>query len=397
MKRYRLLPAMLVLILFPGPAPAQSRDAAGRDLCVILDVSGSMNEERKFINVQDYLEAEINGGLLRPGDRFTLITFGDSAEERFSRPLGSEADRAALLEDLRKLEAGDGYTDIGMALEKLAELLERRREPGVRQLILFITDGKNTPPPHSPYAGKDLALDERFRSIGEKISRSGWFLYVIGIGAGTDAEKIAQAVEGSAYQETGAELSGLRLDAYAERVDEAAAALAEDAAAAGAGGAALPGKDAAAGEAGGRASAEGAGPAVSALLNRAAAALRIPAPVLAGAAGLALLLSAALLILLVRALFPLTLTLSDGRDTLERKLAPFGGITLNSAAAALGGIGAAGAGLFRIERGLLGLKLRVLDGGGFSDKSPYGKAGAYPLKQRELYLKNGRKITVIAG
>ena len=264
-------------------------------------------------------------------------------------------------------------------MEKLAGLLERRREPGVRQLILFITDGKNTPPPRSPYAGKDLELDEKFRSVGEKISKGGWFLYVIGIGSGTDAEKIAQAVEGSVYQNTDAELSDLRIGAYVEKVDEAAAI-----------------REAAAGE-GAAVPAERDGSAMPAFLARAAAALSVPAPVLAGAAVLILILLAALLALFIRALLPLTLTLSDGRDTLERKLSPFGNITLNSAAAALDGIGRADAGLFRIERSLAGLKLRVLDGGGFANKSAYGKTGTYPLRNDELYLKNGRKITIIAG
>ena len=84
MKKYGLLSVVFALILSPRPmpAPAQTqadRDAARRDLCVILDVSGSMNEERKFVNVQDYLEEEVIDGLLRTGDSFTLITFGNAA------------------------------------------------------------------------------------------------------------------------------------------------------------------------------------------------------------------------------------------------------------------------------------------------------------------------------
>ncbi|MDR2021219.1 MAG: VWA domain-containing protein [Treponema sp.] len=383
MKKCALLSAVFVLILFPALVPAQTQpgqDAAKRDIWVILDVSGSMNEERKFVNVQDYLEEEVIGGLLQTGDSFTLIAFGNSAADRFSRTIDSDAAKAALRDDLRKLEADDDYTDIGIAMEKLAELLERRREPGARQLILFITDGKNTPPPQSPYAGKDLSLDERFRSIGEKISKGGWFLYVIGIGSGTDAEKIARAVEGSVYQNTGTELSDLRLDAYAEKVDEEAAL--REAAAAAAGETIPPAENTSA---------------LPVFLTGAAAALSVPAPVLAAAAVLVLILFAVLLVFLIRAFLPVTLTLSDGKDTLERKLVPFGGLTLNSAAAALDGIGGADAGLFRIERSFSGLRLRVLDGGGFADKSSYGKAGTYPLRNTELQLKNGRKITIIAG
>jgi Mg-chelatase subunit ChlD len=385
MKKCGLFFAVFTLTLAwrPVPASAQTqadRDAAKRDVCVILDVSGSMNEERKFSNVQDYLEKEVIDGLLQTGDAFTLITFGDSAAERFSRTIDSGAAKAALRDDLRGLKADNDYTDIGTAMEKLAEVLERRRAPGVRQVILFITDGKNTPPPQSPYAGKDLGMDERFRSLGEKISKGGWFLYVIGIGSGTDAEKIAQSVEGSVYQNTDAGLSDLQIDSFVEKVDEEAERREAEAAAA--------------------ATAERDGTSSSAMpafLANAAAALGVPALALAGAAVLILIILVVLLVLLIRAFLPVTLTLSDGKDTLERKLAPFGGITLNSASAALGGIGGDDAGLFRIERTFAGLKLRILDGEGFPEESPYRQTGAHPLRNAELQLKNGRKITVIAG
>jgi len=42
-----------------------------------------------------------------------------------------------------------------------------------KPLALFITDGKNAPPPSSPYAGTDLSVDARFKDIGRKISKKG--------------------------------------------------------------------------------------------------------------------------------------------------------------------------------------------------------------------------------
>jgi uncharacterized protein with von Willebrand factor type A (vWA) domain len=180
------IPSFILLVLLALPVFSQTqadKDAEKRDVFVILDISGSMIQQNKFTNVQDYLSREVINGLLKNGDNFTLITFGDSAEERFSRGVSSDNDKTALLSDLRTLRADNDYTDIGMAMEKLSEVLEKREVSGVRRVILFITDGLNAPPPGSPYFGKNLALDDRFKSLGEKIARGGWFLYVIGIGA----------------------------------------------------------------------------------------------------------------------------------------------------------------------------------------------------------------------
>ncbi|MDR3200610.1 MAG: VWA domain-containing protein, partial [Spirochaetales bacterium] len=216
---------IFMILAAAAPAPAQNQsdtDAARRDVFVMLDISGSMNEGNKFSRVKEYIAEEVFDGILKAGDSFTLITFGDTASEKLSRTLASEADKAELRAALETLKADDNYTDIGTAMETLAALLERRQAPGVRQIILFITDGKNTPPRRSSYYGKDLAIDDNFRSIGEKISKGGWFLYVIGIGGETDAKNIADAVPGSVYTRTDdklSDVSGEAMRSYVDKVD----------------------------------------------------------------------------------------------------------------------------------------------------------------------------------
>ncbi|MDR1900475.1 MAG: VWA domain-containing protein [Treponema sp.] len=383
--------ALMLAFFLSSPASAQNQAdpaAAKRDICVILDVSGSMKEERKFAGVQEYLEREIVGDLMKPGDSFTLITFGDSAAELFSRSIASEADKAALLGDLRKVEADNDYTDIGAALEALDGVLEGRQAPGhagTRQLILFITDGKNTPPRDSPYYGKDLAVDDRFKSVGEKIARGGWFLYIIGIGGETDVRKIADAVEGSVYQNTDPALSDLELDAYVEKVEEDARAREAAAAAE-----IIPAADAADGRA-----ARGSG--AAALLDKLSAFTGLSAAgVLGIAAGIIVLLLAALF-LLFRAFRSVEITLDDGKVSLSRKLGPFGGVVLNSPGFALPGVGGEDRRILRVERGFAGLKIRVLDGGDMAEKSPYKKTGLYAYGGAAIELRNGKKIQITRG
>jgi hypothetical protein len=362
------------------------RDAAKRDLYVILDISGSMKVEQRFSNVIEYIEGEVLDGLLKTGDTFTLITFGDTAGERFSRTLSGEDDRSLLHGEVKKLRADNNYTDIGTALETLAGILEKRNDPGVRTLILFITDGKHAPPPSSPYYGKDLSVDERFRSVGEKISRSGWFLYVIGIGGETDVKTIAGAVDNSVYANTDSSLSGLELNSYIENVDEKVRAW-EDAQKAGAAG------ETGAGLSDGLTGLSG----IDGFLGSLAALFGIPLPVAAGLALAVLLVLLLLLFLCLRTLRPMEIIVSDSKETIKKKISPLGSLTFNSPETALSAIDQ-GKAVIRIERNLGSLRVKALDEGAFAAESPLCKAGTIKLdKAVTVQLANKKSIIIKKG
>jgi hypothetical protein len=382
----KLLFAVLAFVL-SGPVFAQTqadRDAARRDLYVILDVSGSMRTEQKFSNVIEYLEREVLDGLLKTGDSFTLITFGDTAGERLFRTLSGEDDFSALRGELRKLKADDNYTDIGAALETLADILERRNVPEVRTLILFITDGKHTPPQASPYYGKDLSVDDRFRSVGEKIARGGWFLYVIGIGGETDIKAIAGAVDGSVYTNTDSGLSGLEVNSYIESVDEKVREW-EDA-------------QKAAGETGAGPSGRLTGfPGIDSFLGSLAALFGIPLSVAAGLALAVLLVLLLLLLLFLRILRPVEIIVSDSRETVKKKIPPFGSLTLNSQELVLPSI-ERGKAVIRVERSLKRLRIKALDDGALAAESPLCKAGTIRLdKAITIQLANKKSIIIKKG
>jgi hypothetical protein len=342
---------------------------------VILDVSGSMVKDSKFANVQGYLDRDVIDGLLKPGDRFTLIAFGDRAAERISRAVSTDADKAALKAEIAKIQADNDYTDIGMAMERLSETLDKREEAGTRKVILFITDGLNAPPPGSPYAGKNLSLDERFKSIGEKISKGGWFLYVVGIGGQTDAAAIADAVPGSQLLTTDAGLSGVDVAAYADEVEKAAtereaAAAAEEAA---------------------RLEAEKANSGLSGFLNRLSAALGFPAGILLGGILLITILIILAIIILAKIFKTVEVAITDEKETLTKTLAPFAGILLNSPAGFLPALGVESSQVLRISRSAFGLKVQVNDEAAIADSSPYKKRGTYPLTG-VINLANGKIV-----
>ncbi len=167
------------------------------DVVVAVDVSGSMRSQGVFADVQAYLENDLVRPLLKPGDRFTLIVFGERARAYPTRVIASDADVAAAVDDIRGLQAGEDFTDLGSALEVLDGAMASRSEGDYRPVAVFITDGKNAPPPASPYSGRDLSVDDRFTESGRRIAKKGWLLYVVGLGARNDADVVAAAVEGS--------------------------------------------------------------------------------------------------------------------------------------------------------------------------------------------------------
>ncbi|MDR2073076.1 MAG: VWA domain-containing protein [Spirochaetaceae bacterium] len=356
MKKLLLSALMLSTALFLFGQTQEDKNAPKRDIFVILDISGSMAEEDKFANVQNYLDREFINGLVQNGDTFTLVTFGDTAEAAFSRSITSDADKAALISDIRSIEPDNMHTDIGMAMERLADILDRREEEGVRRVILFITDGKNAPPPESKYRGVDLAMDENFKSLGEKISRGSWFFYIISIGGFTDAEKISGAVPGSILQTTETDLQGVDVSSRINSLEaeERARIEAEE-------------------------------------LARQRGKLSLP--VLAGGGGILLLLLL-LLILLFRQIFKTKeLIITDEQETLIKRLAVFGGILLNSPSAILPGIGNENNQILYLQRGLFGCKVKTLDARAIADTSPYKKAGTRNLRE-VIKLANGRVIRI---
>jgi len=187
----------------------ESQDIKRREIVVILDVSESMKSQNKFPHVQYYLENEVVGKFLRNGDDFSLVTFSERVTERFTRTINSDADKKALKADLRRLQANGNFTDIGVVIEKLAEIIERPERDDTRRIILFITDGLNNPPLHSNYFGVDISLDARLRNFGERIACGAWFFYLIGIGRETAAQDIANLVPGSELLTTSPGMNGV--------------------------------------------------------------------------------------------------------------------------------------------------------------------------------------------
>ena len=365
-KRVAVIFVALLLFVTNVTLFAQNQaDANRREVYVVLDVSGSMNNENRFNNVQDYLEREVVDTLLQTGDDFNLIIFGEGAREQLARTINTNNDKTSLKADLRRLRPDDDYTDIGMALEKLAEILDKK-ETDTRRVIIFITDGLNAPPPGSKYYGANISLDDRFRTLGERISRGSWFFYVIGIGGITSAQEIADLVPGSQVKTTSSDLAGAEFAFLVNQQEDRERARAEE-------------------------EQENRYAGFIGALRSLADSMGIPLWLFIAGFFLILLLLFLLILFFVNSAKPKQIIISDGRETLRLKIPFMGKVTLNSPSAILPSLGKENDRVFSIERGISGFKLIILKSEPIADNSIYKKVGTYPLKGA-INLANGSQV-----
>jgi hypothetical protein len=224
-------------------------------------------------------------------------------------------------------------------------------------------------------------VDQRFKELGDKISRGGWFLYVVGIGGLTDAKIIADAVPGSVYQSTDSSLEGLDVGGQEKEADASAQAeaarLAEEARKA---------EEA-------RIAEEEWNRGIMGFFRRLAASLGISLTALFIILAVILLVIILAIILLARIFRTIEIIITDEKETLIRKLAPFAGILLNSAAGNLPALGVDNSQILRIQRSAFSLNVNIMDEAAVADSSPYKKRGSHPLKG-VISLANGRLIRV---
>ena len=146
---------------------------SGRDLLLVVDISGSMETPDMKIDGEVAQRIEVIKKVVsefvdqRRGDRVGLVLFGSQAY--LQTPL--TFDRTTLVQQLNEAQLGFAgeRTAIGDALALSAKRLQDRDQKS--RVMILLTDGANTAGTLSPLDGADLA-----KSMGIKI-------YTIGLGA----------------------------------------------------------------------------------------------------------------------------------------------------------------------------------------------------------------------
>jgi len=167
-----------ILLVFAATRPQWISEpinipTTGRDLLLIVDISGSMQTEDMELNGEpaqriDAIKKVVGSFVQRrTGDRLGLVLFGSQAY--LQTPL--TFDHTTLIQQLQEAQLGFAgeQTAIGDSIALSAKRLEEHKQK--KSVMILLTDGANTTGALSPLQGADIA-----KSMGIKI-------YTIGIGA----------------------------------------------------------------------------------------------------------------------------------------------------------------------------------------------------------------------
>ncbi len=123
----------------PTTVSAAHAASAGRDICLLLDCSGSMHGDA-IVQSRQALQAVADG--LQAGDRIQVIRFGSSVQPLFRRPMPATALVKTSLYELIDILAADlDGTEIGLALDEALCSLGQLDGPAEQKAIILVTDG----------------------------------------------------------------------------------------------------------------------------------------------------------------------------------------------------------------------------------------------------------------
>lgn len=149
--------------------------AAGRDLMLAVDISGSMDIADMKLNNTSVNRLEIVKHVLndfitqREGDRLGLILFGSNAY--LQAPLTFDRETVRTFMNESALGLAGKMTAIGEAIALAAKRM--RENPSDSQVLVLLTDGENTAGSIEPLRAAELAAELGIR------------IYTIGLGAET--------------------------------------------------------------------------------------------------------------------------------------------------------------------------------------------------------------------
>uniref|UniRef100_A0AAU2JIX8 VWA domain-containing protein n=1 Tax=Streptomyces sp. NBC_00049 TaxID=2903617 RepID=A0AAU2JIX8_9ACTN len=179
----------------PAPSRAEIYQALGlndqpADYVILVDTSGSMNQDGRYDTVRSTLGDFLKG--MSPKDHVALFTFDSRPVPRY---IGSAGDTAAIVSKLPGAPTPDGDTDIGAALDAALTELGRDHASEVASVVL-LTDGEHQPASGSRYPQSTgeawTALRQRAQAIAERTELAGYAL-PLGNGA-TGADRLGDVV-----------------------------------------------------------------------------------------------------------------------------------------------------------------------------------------------------------
>ncbi len=146
-------------LLMVSPGRLEKKAVSGRDICFVIDTSGSMNENGKMPQAQRALRYCLAN--LNANDRFQVVRFSSEAENLFDKLVDADKPQVQRAVDFVEHFKPSGGTAIDEALTKALSFKDKSSQRPF--MVLFLTDGLPTVGETSEEALVKLAEDRGTR------------------------------------------------------------------------------------------------------------------------------------------------------------------------------------------------------------------------------------------
>jgi hypothetical protein len=181
-KNFVLILTLLMAFTLPGVAEE------GPQVDFILLVDTSLSMAPAIEDVKQYVAGGIVGRFVQQGDWVAVLAFYGKSTLIWEGGIQTEADKASLIRSLHALEAKGRFTDIGMALDDMKQLVLQRNRPEIPKYILLLTDEIQEAPPDSSYRSDDFTVNHEMLEYVRRVDMGSFHAITIGYGLASRIE-----------------------------------------------------------------------------------------------------------------------------------------------------------------------------------------------------------------
>jgi hypothetical protein len=172
--------ALILTILIALALPGIAEEGPQVDFILLIDTSLSMSPAIE--EVKQYVAGGVVGRFVQQGDWVAVLAFYGKSTLIWEGEIQTEADKASLIRSLHALEAKGRFTDIGMALDDMKQLVIQRNRPEIPKYILLLTDEIQEAPPDSSYRSDDFTVDHELLEYVRRVDMGSFHAITIGYG-----------------------------------------------------------------------------------------------------------------------------------------------------------------------------------------------------------------------
>lgn len=144
-------------------------------MILMIDKSLSMAEAGKFDSLQQWVQDQLVSQMIIEGDWVSVFQFYERPEKLLETTITDSSNIEETAKAIASISPDGAYTDIGLALDRINETLEPRKNNGRHKVMLLLTDLKQEAPWGSRYAGVVDEYSSPYLAQARILQHDNWY------------------------------------------------------------------------------------------------------------------------------------------------------------------------------------------------------------------------------